>query len=124
MTFTPEKVAEALDELRGYMRCAEIAEHSAAAYRDSNGKTWLLEFKHLRTVLDALAAVTAERDAALGVIREALGFTSHTLYANEDNGAGVKWSNGEVLELLGDMQAILSRIPEHPTNTEGQADAS
>lgn len=38
----------------------------------------------------------------------ALGFIDQTVYANEDNGPGVKWSNREVLDLLADVRKALA----------------
>lgn len=48
------KLTRAIEAVENYMECANIVEHSAAAYRDQNGKTHLLLFSDLRTILNEI----------------------------------------------------------------------
>lgn len=49
-------------------------------------------------------------------VLDALGFIDQTGYANDDNRDDLKWSNAEVLELLGEIRGFLA--PE-PSTTDG-----
>lgn len=141
MTYTPEKVAELIAEAR-----TALAEDRIAHWVAEGG---------MESVLDALAAVTAERDAAVGerderelALSAVPGYTKPKFFMQE-----FKRVMGDLLKAEAErdaalgvirearnhiadhwlapfkpgeggyrLQQILSRIPEHPTNTEGQAD--
>lgn len=48
----------------------------------------------------AKGAADAQRDATLG-------FIDQTVYANDDNRPDLKWTNAEVMELLGEIRGML-----------------
>lgn len=47
------KLADAINRLDRYMSAANSVGHSAAQYKDQDGKTYVLFFSDLDTVLDA-----------------------------------------------------------------------
>lgn len=64
------------------------------------------------TEVESLRVVVASKNAQVGRIvarnTDALGFVDQTVYANDDNRDDLRWSNAEVLELLGMIRDKLS----------------
>lgn len=54
-------------------------------------------------------------------VRDAVGFIDQTLYANEDNRPEVRWTNAEVVELLGMIRGMIIVELEPPTAAERAA---
>lgn len=48
------KLTRAIEAVEKYMECANSVGHSAASYRDQQGKTHLLVFSDLRTILNEI----------------------------------------------------------------------
>lgn len=47
-------------------------------------------------------------------VRNAVGFIDQTIYANDDNRPDLRWTNDEVIELLGMIRSYLVDEPSTP----------
>jgi hypothetical protein len=54
-------------------------------------------------------AATRAASERLIALHDALGFIDQTVYSNEDSPEYVRWPNSEVLEMLGEIRARLTR---------------